>query len=63
MIISDFTAPELEYLRKNCNFVNLEREGLKLKAIDYDLDAIYLCQDELHEKYKHKTEKIGVNIC
>lgn len=40
-----------------------EREGLKLKAIDYDLDAIYLCQDELHEKYKHKTEKIGVNIC
>ena len=47
----------------DCELKYAEREGLKLKAIDYDLNSVYLCQDELHEKYKNKTEKIGVSIC
>ena len=40
-----------------------EREGLKLKSIDYNIDSVYLCQDEMHEKYKKKSEEIGVSIC
>lgn len=40
MIISDFTAPELEYLRKNCNFVNLERELFEMRSSDETLETI-----------------------
>ena len=36
---------------------------INLKAIEFDLSTIYLCQDELHEHYKEETEKIGIDIC
>ena len=47
----------------DCELKYAEREALKLKAIDYDLNSVYLCQDEMHKKYKKKTESIGVSIC
>lgn len=40
MIISDFTAPELEYLRQNCNFVNLERDLFEMRSSGETLETI-----------------------
>lgn len=40
MIISDFTAPELEYLRQNCNFVNLERDLFEMRSSGKTLETI-----------------------
>ena len=34
MKISDFTKPELEYFRKECNFTDQERRCFDLKARD-----------------------------
>lgn len=39
------------------------RNSIKLASIDYDLPTIYLCQDELHEKYANKSKDIGVSVC
>ena len=36
---------------------------INLKAIDFDLSTIYLCQDDIHEHYKEESEKIGIDIC
>lgn len=40
MIISDFTAPELDYLRQNCNFVNLERDLFEMRSSGEKLETI-----------------------
>lgn len=47
----------------DCELKYAEREAIKLKSIDYDLNSVYLCQDEMHKKYKEKTKEIGVSIC
>lgn len=39
------------------------RMKLNLAMIEYDLTAVYLCQDELHEKYDGKSKDIGISIC
>jgi hypothetical protein len=39
------------------------RMNVKLSAIDYDMCNVMLMQEELHEKYKKKMEKVGVKIC
>lgn len=41
----------------------VDRKILELESVDYDLVAIYLCQDTEHEAYKAKEKEIGVNIC
>lgn len=40
MIVSDFTMPELEYLRQQCNFVNLEKDVFELRAQGIPLERI-----------------------
>ena len=40
MKISDFTLPEIEYFRKNCNFVNLEIEVFERRAKGIPLEEI-----------------------
>ena len=40
MIISDFTRPELEMLRDNCNFVGCERDIFDLRSQGIPLEAI-----------------------
>jgi hypothetical protein len=40
MMISDFTMPELEYLRQQCNFVNLEKDVFELRAQGIPLERI-----------------------
>ena len=65
MIISDFTASELEYFRENCNFVNLEKqiferraEGISLQQIAEDLDISYDYARHLSRKVNKKILKV-----
>lgn len=39
------------------------RKQAELASTDYDLAAIYLCQPDMHEKYKRKSKHIGVKMC
>ena len=40
MIIDDFTVPELNYLRENCNFVGLEIRVFDLRSQGLSLEEI-----------------------
>ena len=40
MIIADFTVPELNYLRENCNFVGLEIRVFDLRSQGLSLEEI-----------------------
>ena len=40
MIISEFTLPELEYFRKNCNFVGIEAQVFELRSRGRSLEQI-----------------------
>lgn len=40
MQICSFTKPELDFLRANCNFVNLEAEVFEMRAKGIPLEAI-----------------------
>ena len=40
MIISDFTVPELNYFRENCNFVGLEIRVFELRSQGVSLEEI-----------------------
>lgn len=45
MKIKDFTIPEIQYLRENCNFTLLEHEVFELRLKEHTLDMI---SEELH---------------
>ena len=45
MTISNFTKPELDYFRNNCNFVNLEVDVFEMRAGGYTLEYI---AEQLH---------------
>lgn len=40
MTISDFTEPELRYLRENCNFVGHEKQLFELRSQGVPLEVI-----------------------
>jgi len=40
MIIADFTVPELNYFRENCNFVGLEIRVFELRSQGVSLEEI-----------------------
>lgn len=40
MVIADFTKPEIEYLKENCNFVNLELPVFEMRSSGKTLDCI-----------------------
>lgn len=42
---------------------NAEREALRLKAMDFDMPTIICEQKEIHDRYKKKEEKVGMNLC
>lgn len=65
MVISDFTKPELDYLRENCNFVNLEidlferrSQGDTLKTIADDLNISIDYARKLSQKVNKKIIKV-----
>lgn len=43
--LSNFTKPELDYFRANCNFVNLETDVFEMRASGYTLEYI---AEQLH---------------
>ncbi len=40
MKIADFTKPELDYFRENCNFVGVEKEVFELRSQGVPLEEI-----------------------
>lgn len=40
MIIADFTKPELDYFRENCNFVNDEIDVFELRSKGHTMEEI-----------------------
>ena len=40
MIIADFTKPELDYFRENCNFVNDEIYVFELRSKGHTMEGI-----------------------
>lgn len=40
MIIADFTKPELDYFRENCNFVNDEIQVFKMRSKGHTMEEI-----------------------
>lgn len=65
MIISDFTVPEIEYFRKNCNFVNFEIKifegrvkGIPLEQLAEELNISYDYSRHLSRKVNKKILKI-----
>lgn len=65
MTISEFTKPELDYFRQNCNFVNLEiklfekrAKGISLEQIAEDLHISYDYARQLSRKVNKKILKV-----
>lgn len=58
MIICDFTKPELDYFRLNCNFVNAEIDVFELRARGKTLEEI---ADELSISLDY-IRKINVKV-
>lgn len=65
MTISEFTKPELDYFRQNCNFVNLEiklfeerAQGISLEQIAEDLHISYDYDRQLSRKVNKKILKV-----
>lgn len=65
MTISEFTKPELDYFRQNCNFVNLEiklfeerAKGISLEQIAEDLHISYDYARLLSRKVNKKILKV-----
>lgn len=52
--ILDDVTQELKYAN---------REFIKLKGIDFNLDIIVPIQDEIHEEYRNKIKDIGSKLC
>ena len=53
MTISEFTKPELDYFRQNCNFVNLEIKLFEERAKGISLEQI---AEDLHISYDYARQ-------
>ena len=62
MIISDFTAPELEYFRENCNFVNLEIQIFEQRAKGVTLVALAENLNISYDYARHLSRKVNKKI-
>lgn len=40
-----------------------DRLHIRLKGMEYDMPAIFMMQDEMHEEYDKKEKEVGVSIC
>lgn len=65
MNIADFTVPEIEYFRKNCNFVGLEKDLFEMRVNGNTLDdiaeALNISRDwtgKLSQKVNRKIIKV-----
>ena len=62
MIISDFTVPELDYFRKNCNFVNLEIKVFEERARGVPLEQIAEEENISYDYARHLSRKVNKKI-
>lgn len=52
MVVSNFTVPELNYLRDNCNFVGVETDVFEMRSRGISLE-------EIAEKLNMSATNIG----
>lgn len=62
MIISDFTIPELNYFRENCNFVGLEMRVFELRSQGVSLEEIAEILNMSVDGVKKISRKVNTKI-
>lgn len=62
MIVSDYTIPELNYFRDNCNFVGLEKDVFELRSQGVTLEQIAESLDMSVEGVKRISRKVNNKI-
>lgn len=62
MIIKDFTIPELDYFRKNCNFVGAEKQVFELRSQGIPLEEIAEMIDMSIDGIKKVSRKVNKKI-
>lgn len=62
MVVSDFTVPELDYYRANCNFVGAERQVFELRSQGIPLERIAETLDMSVEGIKKVSRKVNNKI-
>ena len=63
MNIKEFTKPELDYFRENCNFVGLEKEVFELRSQGVTLEQIPdLIQGTTYDSIKKISQKVNKKI-
>lgn len=62
MIVSDFTKPELDYFRENCNFVNDEVSVFELRSQGVCLEDIAERLHITHDGIKRISRKVNRKI-
>lgn len=62
MIIKDFTVPELNYLKENCNFVGLEIRVFELRSQGIPLEEIAEILDMSVDGVKKISRKVNKKI-
>ena len=62
MVVSDFTVPELDFYRTNCNFVGAERQVFELRSQGIPLERIAETLDMSVEGIKKVSRKVNNKI-
>jgi len=62
MVVSDFTVPELEHFRANCNFVGNERTVFELRSQGIPLERIAEQLNMSYEGIKKVSRKVTQKI-
>lgn len=62
MVVSDFTVPELDFYRANCNFVGAERQVFELRSQGIPLERIAETLDMSVEGIKKVSRKVNNKI-
>lgn len=62
MIISDFTKPELDYFRENCNFTKDERALFEYRVREYSLEECAEMMNVSVSTVKRISRKVNSKI-
>ena len=62
MNIKDFTKPELDYLRENCNFVGIEKDVFELRSQGIPLERIAEMQNMTVDGINKVSKRINRKI-
>jgi len=62
MMVSDFTVPELEHFRANCNFVGNEVQVFELRSQGIPLERIAEQMNMSYEGIKKVSRKVTQKI-